>query len=157
MLINFDLENLPLQIRTDSVVGSNESVTVLFHNAQGSNIAGGLTFFFLSNTLLYWLGWCSISHMNYPTALLSGADKIWMISLSRTLNVPRLVLHCNNKEVFNVVLSDTTCGSDGSWTTTWSRHVGKIEFAFDTASDYYRPGELIDFVVSLSMKYTNTV
>ena len=141
MQINYDLENSPLQIRTDSVVGSNERVTVWFYNALGSYHAGGLALSF-SFPPQYGLGWCGTSDMNFPTDLPSETDKIWMLSLSRTSDVPRLALYCNNKEVLNLVISGTTC-SDGSWTTTWSRLVGRIEFVanLDTASDYYRQGK----------------
>ena len=53
-------------------------------------------------------------------------------------------MHCNDKEVLNVVLSDTIC-SYSSWSETWSKDVGKIYFSsnYDTASDFYRTGKLL--------------
>ena len=52
-----------------------------------------------------------------------------------------MVITCNDKEIANVVLSESTC-DDGEWTTTWNRDVEKITFlAYDTASAYYRAGK----------------
>ena len=136
--INFDLENSPLQIRTDSVVGSNERVAVLFYDAKEDS-AGGFALFFKSPPQ-YILGWCGVSNTNFPTDLPTETDKIWKLTLTRTSDV-RLMIHCNNKEVLNLVLSDTTCSNYDTWSTYWSRDVEKIEFhETDTASGYYRAG-----------------
>ena len=59
-------------------------------------------------------------------------------------------MHCNNKEVLNVVMSETTC-SDSSWSINWGGDMEKIEFhSSDTASDYYRPGKFLMFSLMLA-------
>ena len=85
---------------------------------------------------------CSIvSWTNFPTSLPTETDKVWTITLSKTSDI-RLIIHCNNKEVLNVVLSDTICG-ESDWIDWWSKDMEKIYFDFlDTASDYYRQGKL---------------
>ena len=137
MFINYDLENSPLQIRTDSVVGSNKQVWVYFLTA-GEDLAGGVELYFTSPPQ-YSLNGCT-SHTNFPTALPTETDQIWTISLTRTSGTVRVIINCNNKEVRNVVVSGTTC-SYSSWSAFWSRDVEKIQFhfLFDTASpsDYY--------------------
>ena len=140
--INYDLENSPLQIRTKSEIGSNEKVRVFFYNAQDEP-AGGVILIF-SSPPQYKLGWCSTSY-NFPTTLPSGTDKVWTITLTRSSGVtPSVVIHCNNKEVLNVVLSDSECYSISNWRDYWSRNVEKIKFdSYDTASDYYRPGKVM--------------
>ena len=50
--IDFDLENYPLQIKTDSEVGSNEELRVMFYDAQ-ENLIGGIYLFFRWNLLLF--------------------------------------------------------------------------------------------------------
>ena len=90
----------------------------------------------------YHLGWCSsTSHTEFPTDLPAESDKIWTITLSKT-SVIRLIIDCNNKEVLNVVLSNTTC-SNGQWSDYWTKDVEQIYFPspHDSASDYYRPGK----------------
>ena len=92
----------------------------------------------------YKLGHCSESWTDFPTDLPSEIDKLWTITLLKTAKEIRVVVHCNDKEVLNVVLSDTTC-SDESWSTPWTRDVDQLKFySSDTASDYYRPGKLLD-------------
>ena len=139
--INYDLENSPLQIRTNSEIGSNEKVRVYFYNAQDEP-AGGVFLIFTSPPQ-YVLRWCSASLTDFPTTLPSETDKVWTITLTRSSGARSLVIHCNNKEVVNVVLSDSEC-SYSNWRDYWSRDVEKIMFySSDTASDYYRPGKVM--------------
>ena len=138
MNINYDLENSPLQIKTDSEVGSNEKVDVWFRS--GSKEAGGVYLSF-SSPPQYLLYGCT-SKTNFPTDLPSETDKVWTITKSKVSDEIRVIIHCHDKEVLNVVLSDTTC-SDSRWSERWSTDVDKIYFSssWDTASDYYRPGK----------------
>ena len=138
MDINFDLENSPLQIKTDSEVGSNEKVEVMFHS--GFSSAGRVLLSFYPPPK-YSLSKCSTSWTNYLTDLPSETDKVWTITNSRVSGEIRVVIHCNDKEVLNVVLSDTC--SDSDWSEKWSWDVDKIHFssASDTASDFYRKGK----------------
>ena len=132
-----DLESFPLEIKTDSALGSYDMVDVFFYSAEGK-YAGGVYLRFTS-TLQYLLAWCT-SWTNLPVNPPSATDKVWRISLlTRTAGV-RLVIHCNDVEVLNKLLS-STC-SDSMWSTIWNRDVTKIEFhSQDTASDYYRAGD----------------
>ncbi|XP_063675489.1 uncharacterized protein LOC134812180 [Bolinopsis microptera] len=132
--IEWDLESTPLEIRTDSVLGSDDQVYVHFYSASG--IYAGAVRLEFTSTPQYWLRYCSSSLANFPVKLLSTADKVWRFTLTRTAGV-RLVIHCNDEEVVNTVLSESTCG-DSAWAWTWTRDVGKIKFwSGDTASDYY--------------------
>ena len=51
------------------------------------------------------------------------------------------MVHCNEVEVLNTLISDSTCDNSYlNWSTNWSREVAKIEFpSDDRASDYYQP------------------
>ena len=145
--INYDLENSPLQIKTDRVVGSDEEVIVFFYTAGGDS-AGGVWLFFTSPPQ-YYLDSCSTSLTNFPTDLPTETDKILTLTLTRTSGTVRVSIHCNNKEVLNVELSDTIC-SDSRWSTYWSRDVEKIRFpSLETTSDYYRPGKQVKFISCL--------
>ncbi|KAL5247466.1 hypothetical protein ACHWQZ_G019369 [Mnemiopsis leidyi] len=151
--INYDLENSPLQIRTDSEVGSNETVMLWFLNAQGYN-AGGVNLHF-SSPPQYLLYTCSTSWTKFPADLPSETDKVWKITLTRTSGVPRVVIHCNNSEVVNVTMSGSTCYSSSDWSTLWSRNVDRIMFIWwDTASDYYRQAPVC---TGLKTEWTSTI
>ena len=133
--IKRDLESTPLEIRTNSVLGSNDRVEVTLNSAGGES-AGRVSLRFTS-TLQYDLVWC-LSWTNLPVTPPSATDKVWRITLTRTAGV-RLVIHCNDVEVLNTLLSQATC-IDSRWITYWNRDVTKIMFRLsDTASDYYRP------------------
>ena len=134
--INYDLENFPFQIRTDSVVGSNKVLSVHFFTAK-INVAGGVSLS-LNSPPQYRLNGCS-SYTDFLTSIPTETDNIWTITLTRTSGI-RIIIHFNNKEVLNVVLSDTTCDSWSDWISYWSKKVEKIGFYHDGTA-YYRPGK----------------
>ena len=121
----------------------------MYFYTAGKNYAAGVNLYFTSPPRYNLLD-CSTSRTKFPTALPTETDKIWTMTLSRISGI-RLIIHCNNKEVLNVVLSDTTCG-ESDWSEKWSRDVEKIKFdsTFDTASDYYRPGKYLMFLLMLT-------
>ena len=131
MNIDQDLENSPLYVKTDSVVGSDEIIEVKFFTAQGAE-AGGILIHFKSFPQ-YMLHFCK-SSSNIPIVLPSATDKVWRIILTRSPEI-RLIIHCNDVVVINVLISDC---DDGEWTTYWTRDVERIQFLYlDTASDFY--------------------
>ena len=91
-----------------------------------------------TSTPQYGLSYCSSSYTEFPVTVPSTTDKVWRITLTRSSGV-RVIIHCNNVEVANVLLSDTLCG-ESRWSKMWSRGMAYIEFSSssDTASDYYR-------------------
>ena len=140
MVINYDLENSPLQIRTNTITkeGSSVRIEVLFHPENDETLAGGVTLFFGSP--VYLLSQCT-SNTKIPKELPTETDKVWTISLTRTSTEIRVVVICNDNEVLNIVLSDTTCSSS-SWKYYWSKEVKRIKFRsnYDKASDFCRSG-----------------
>ena len=130
--VNFDLETISLFIKTNSAVGTNEYVMVLFSDAQDEK-AGGFYIVF-EHSPRYLIGNCQL-WTRFPKILPTESDKVWKITLTKSSGI-RIVIHCNDAEVLNVLMSDTTCNS--GWNTYWSRDVEKIEFPLeDTASEYY--------------------
>ena len=135
--IPLDLETTPLEIKTNSTLGSGDRVRVGFFTTQREGVGAVVIFF--ASTPQYILTNCS-SWTNFPSILPSEEDKIWRITLDKTAGI-RLKIHCNGVEVLNFLISDNTC-SDSRWRKYWSRDAEKIYFSvYDTASDYYRAGE----------------
>ena len=133
--IDADLGNSILELKTDTSLTNGEVVKVGFYT-ESEVVAGGVILHFASQPQ-YELSQCTTSRTDIPTTLPTDTNKVWKISLTRTSDI-RLVIHCNEVEVLNVLLSDTTCGVGSSWSDAWSRDVEKISFKDDTASDYYR-------------------
>lgn len=143
--IDFDLEATPLQIKTDSAVGSEDQVVVFFFSSHGGR-AGGILLYF-GPTLQYYIWHCQQGiYSNFLAPLPTATEKEWRVTVTRTSSV-RVVIQCQDVEVANVVLSDSTC-SEEDWRETWSNDVEKIFFTdTDTATDLYlepvTPGRLI--------------
>ena len=135
--IDADLESSLLEIRTYSPLGGNDKVKVgFFYSEYNSAVAGGVTLHFTS-TPQYELYKCTYSRTDFPADLPTGEEKVWKISLTKTSGI-RLVIHCNEVEVLNILMSYSTC-SDSSWNNYWDRDMEKIRFdSLDSASDYYR-------------------
>ena len=132
VFIEWDLESTPLEFRTNSVLGSADKVHVTFYNAAGQ-YAGRVQLDFIS-TPRYYIYLCTKIWTNLPVTLPSAADKVWRIT--KTADV-RLVIHCNEVEVVNILISQETC----LYSSYWYRDVSKVRFEIDTASDYYRAGD----------------
>ena len=133
--IEWDLESTPLEVRTDSVLGSDDMMWVEFHSAAGH---AGRVYLYFKSTLDFALDSCR-PRRNLPVTAPSANDKVWRITLTKTAAV-RLVIHCNEVEVLNILLSDAC--SVSAWSTYWNNDVNKIFFYnADTASDYYRAGD----------------
>ena len=140
--VQYDLENKPLLIKTNSALGSGKRVVVVFYNSVGYG-AGGVNFNFLSPPK-YHLRDCDGTPENlFPTELPSDVNKVWRVTLIKTsvsgdadrLTV-RLLVHCNDKLVLDFMVSETTCiETRPHW---WERDVTQIWFAdSDSASTYY--------------------
>ena len=145
VLIDFNPEQYSLEIKTDSTLGTYDGVNLLFYTSQGLSVGRlHLDFRSISSTPTYYIGRCSTADTNYAANLPPGNDKVWRIALTRNSGI-RLVVHCNEVEVINTMISDSTCG-DSDWSTTWSKEIAKIKFSpYDTASDYYQtqPGSFV--------------
>ena len=137
--IPLDLETTPLEIKTNSTLGSKDKVFVWFFTTQREEAgAVGISF---SSTPKYYLTYCSTYRTNFPSNLPGEVDKIWRITLDKTAGI-RVKIHCNGVEVLNVLISDNTC-SYSNWRKYWSRDVEYIFFesSWDSVSDYYRVGK----------------
>ena len=100
-----------------------------------SRSGAGAIYLYFTSPPDYELNLCS-SRKTFPTALPSATEKIWKITLTKTSGI-RLVIHCNDVEVINVLMSDSTCSYSG-WNSKWGKDIEKIMFrSADTASDFY--------------------
>ena len=108
---------------------------------ENINLAGGVSLIF-SSPPQYNLLKCNGSYIDFPIDLPSETVKVWTVSLTRQKGEPHVVLHCNNVEVLNVVLSDNTC-TRSKWNDNWSKNINEIMFpsSVDSASDFFRPGK----------------
>ena len=90
--IDFDLENTPLEIKSDSAVGSEDQIYVAFQTAQ-DGIAGGINII-LASPPQYNLEYCSesMSYTDLTTAIPSETNKVCLMEPWRVIQS-----HCNLK------------------------------------------------------------
>ena len=138
VIINHDLENSPLYIKTDmSTIGSDEVVWLRFTTAEGAE-AGGILIHFKSSPQ-YTLSYCKAS---VPVELPIAVKKFWRITKIKTSSDIKLIIHCNEVLVINEMFPDC---EDDTWELYWiNRDAGNMQFhSHDTASDFYSsPGNI---------------
>ena len=133
---DYDLESMPLEVKTDSVPGSNEEVAVFFYDNQGQD-AGGVAVMF-SSSLQYKLVWCISSWTDFKAPLPTAQQKVWRLTVSESGD-QRVILHCNEEEVLNEPISASTCNSN-QFSRIWGKDIERLKFyKNDDASDSYRP------------------
>ena len=126
--ISNDLKAHPLQIKTDSVVGSEEAVYVRPYTDY-DYFCGPIMLIF-SNPPTYYIGNCN-RYIPFPVTLPVEQAKVWTITQTDTA----LKVECNDVEVLNYSFSESAIAS---CLVAWSHHVKQIDFYYDTASDGYR-------------------
>ena len=142
--ISYDLEKLPLEIKTNNYSGRSMGPNVYFYKyfQNGYKPAGGVKIT-LSPTPRYLIYSCSY-WSDFLTTLPTAAEYIWRITKDSSSGI-RLLIHCNGVLVLDFQLSDQTCPKRSireirSWYTDWSRDVTKLRFIKYRDEDYsYRP------------------
>ena len=97
-----------MYIKSNSEVGSGEKVYLWFYSALAEQV--GAVYLYFRSPPQYVLRHCMsmLNPANFPSAFPPETDKVLRIALTRTSGV-RLIIHCNEVEVLNVLLSDSTC------------------------------------------------
>ena len=108
-----NLETIPLEFITDSAIGSGDKVSVYFYDSEGYD-SGTFSVSFTS-TPQYNIGFCSAWNRgtNFPVSLPTDVEKVWRITRDRNSGI-RLLIHCNNVEVLNILMSSNTCSDSSS-------------------------------------------
>ena len=144
------LESPGIEVQTNSQVGSNDRLWVLFRGltTKPGDGAGGIKID-LSDTPKYSLDWCGVSGFFSP-ALPDAVNKVWQIS--KTPGHIRVLV--NDLEVLNLGTAGL-CKYNYS-TEVWNLPVTSVEFhSTDTASDSYRMVTTV--CKSLGESYLTTV
>ena len=129
--IPFDLESTPLQIKTNSTVGSGELIWL--QQFTTNNVFIEAVWIKFTSPVQYLINSCSSKWTELPVQPPDEVDKIWTIRKNTT----NLNIECNGVEVLNYQFSDS---SDPECVDKWGGDVvEKIKFyPDDTASDSYR-------------------
>ena len=136
--IHFDINSTPLQIQTDSEIGSGEVMWVQFlANSRGTGISVRF-----DKTPNYHIGGCETvkDRPEIPLDKLGEKnDRVWTIEMVNS----QVRLNCNGEEIFDF---DPQSTNDGNCKDRWSLDFNVLKFVDnswnngtkDTASDFYR-------------------
>jgi hypothetical protein len=151
--LKHDLENTPLEIKTDSQAESEEMVDVTFFQKPNDyhQQVGGLEIF-LTSPPQYLIKGCTKDKADFNPDPPFDKYKIWRVTLtmvSKTTDVmksiKKLQVHCNNKKVLEKDLN--TCDRDMN-VLRWMPLKVKVNYikfsGGDTASDGYRAYKIGD-------------
>ena len=133
MNITWDLETTPLQIKTDSTLGSGDRIWVYVNDAVNVNVRRMMVTF-SDNTYQYGIYMCN--NEDFPVQPKAGVDKIWTIAKTETA----LTITCNGVQVLNFVFADAPNNKPAACVQWWGGDiVEQIRFSggADTASDFY--------------------
>ena len=131
--IPFDLESTPLQIKTDSLNGSEDEVRIALHDNDESEPFIARIHLYFESAIRYRVSKCQSYPNRFPTEPPDDVEKIWTFTKTSTV----LNISCNGVEVLNYVFSESVLG--GKCANFWSRDVETILFDdADNATDSYR-------------------
>merc|ERR1712176_361600 len=129
-VIEFDWEETPLEIRTNSLLGSGDQIKVRFLTEEGSP-AGNLKIKFDDNAS-YFITDCMNKKKGFKLPSSEDGEYIWRVTKADG----RIIVHCNGEEVINVSYADS---AKAACREMWSKDTEAIEFMEeDNASDGYR-------------------
>ena len=105
MWIDLKTTDPTLEIKTDSLIGSDAVMDLRFYTSQ-QKVAGGIKIVFQS-TPLFHLHWCTnYPGLNFATSLPPDPKKVWRITQISDTSVR---IYCNELEMLDYTLSDNNC------------------------------------------------
>ena len=132
--INFDYKSTPLQIRSNSKIGSSDLIWTQFVDSSGNGRGISIT---LGYTPSYEIGYCTDETV-IPKELLGTDDnRVWTLKEENS----KLELTCNGVQIFEFDFAGP--GVRESCKNKWSLGATILKFASyssgtDNASDFYR-------------------
>lgn len=126
--IGISLDASPVQVRTDSTIGSGDILWVRFVEPLTDNGPGIKIVF--SDPAIYSIGYCADNYNQFTVC--AGSERVWTISKQ----TGRIILICNAEVIFDI---DYAASTNSLCNYFWSLYFGQMKFqGGDTASDSYR-------------------
>ena len=131
--IDFQLQSTPLQIHTNSEIGSGDLIWAQFYDSDDTS--RGLTVSFVSPPN-YDMGYCKGDTEIPLSKLGTNKNRIWTIEKENT----KIKVACNGILIFEY---DPQLSSDQECREKWAQDTSSLKFGStssetDTASDFYR-------------------
>ena len=128
--IVYDLATNPLQIKTNSTLGSEDEIRAIFYSEDG-RVASGVRVRF-TDPPEYWIGYCASEWVAFNPPDPVGTDRVWTIIETET----SVIIWCDGVEVVNFEFSSS---NSSSCEIRWAEDSVNLRFwPDDTASNEYR-------------------
>ena len=134
--ISADLDASDLIVTTDSVLGSNDMISVMIYDATSDTSIAAIRVKFETSHVTYHVGKCTATGTfdQFTTTPPSDVKKTWkFVKKTDTLEI-----YCNDQKVLDYTYSSA---SQGGCATQWGLKAARIKFMSsgeaDTASDKY--------------------
>ena len=145
VLIPWDLEEIPLQIKTDSItLGSGDDFKAKMYDKDGNFLSS--VFLVFRAKIEYWLPRCTAAWIKLPVQPPEKVEKIWTIAKTETV----LIIMCNGLELLRYQFADS---SDSRCANLGGDVVDYI--SFNSAPKFYR-GMAINNNFIVSVQYTSS-
>ena len=129
--LDIPLETSPLQIKTDSLIGSDERIVIRLIFDDDTNSYSFFSIIF-SSPPSYRFHKCMVEDSTVKYDWPPVNNKVWTIKKTTSA----ITILCNGGVVLYFALSENNCDS---LQPIWKENVARIRFAdTDSASDYYR-------------------
>ena len=129
--IKYDLEATPIEIKVVRKL-VQENLVVYFRDSR-ENSAGTLIVIYSDSGLKYSLSNCQRTTPPFPKNVPLKDIDIFRITKILKPQI-RIKLHCNNFEVFDVIMSENCTVSN--WHNLWKLDVASIKFESDAVESY---------------------
>ena len=141
--IEWELVKTPIQIKTSSILGSNDLIGIDM-NDKKKHYFGGIGVKFGNRRLKYWLDGCSTelhdaTYTDFTVQPSNKVDKIWTFTITETA----VIIDCNGVELLDYQFSDSshsdTCKN---WVEKECKYI-KFLSNYNKASEFYRAKPLM--------------
>merc|ERR1712003_163218 len=134
--IGFDLENIPVEIRTDSNPESRDQIRISFFTEGKGKPSGNLKIKF-DERPKYFIENCMVRAIEFEDPLADEDERVWRV----TETDEGIIVFCNGVVVLNYKFKDADKAK--ACIDMWSENTEVMEFhSQDTASDAYRPARM---------------
>ena len=139
-LIEYDLENSPIRIKTDSPIGSGN--TVFFQTFSFNSLQIGRISIQLATVPKYQITFCHNSKKEFPVSIPASDNEKRVWKITKLSQPVRIIIHCDNTEILNLQLSESICSNHkANWMNFWGKEIKRIKFISDSASDFFSPAQ----------------
>lgn len=132
-MLEVDLEATPLQVKADSMTGSEEHIKIWMVNKEDASFVAGILIKY-SDPITFSVAGCGTTYTQFPKQLPSDQHKIWTFSKTEL----GMKIEVNGIEVLDYHYTESQCGASWKRLKELNIHYIKFDNVHSEAVDFYR-------------------